>query len=175
MTYQVYYLSDYLHISESGLPGLTFVLTLVINGTSALTALVSGWLADRFQRRKFYMVVAGILAVAGFLLLITTRSMTGMFTGATVLGLGNGFFCSGHYTLPSSVLPSEQDAAKDMGVVNIAGHPAQLPGPGLRTHPARHRRRQQLPGALRLRDRARAARYPGGQANPRSELTERRG
>ncbi|WP_371790234.1 MFS transporter [Streptomyces sp. NBC_01471] len=120
MTYQVYYLSDSLHISESGLPGLTFVLTLVINGTSALTVLVSGWMADRFQRRKFYMAVAGMLAVAGFLVLITTRSMAGMFTGATVLGLGNGFFCSGHYTLPSSVLPSEQDAAKDMGVVNIA-------------------------------------------------------
>lgn len=120
VTYQVYYLSDYLHISESRLPGLTFVLTLVVNGTSALTALVSGWLADRFHRRRFYMVFAGILAVAGFLVLITTRSMTGMFTGAIVLGLGNGFFYSGHYTLPSSVLPSEKDAAKDMGVVNIA-------------------------------------------------------
>ncbi|MFJ3695370.1 MFS transporter [Streptomyces sp. NPDC090052] len=120
VTYEVYYLSDYLHISESRLPGLTFVLTLVINGTSALTALVSGWLADRFHRRKFYMVFAGILAIAGFLILITTRSMAGMFTGAIVLGFGTGFFYSGHYTLPSSVLPSEQDAAKDMGVVNIA-------------------------------------------------------
>ncbi|MFG3254561.1 MFS transporter [Streptomyces sp. NPDC048172] len=120
VTYQVYYLSDYLHIDEDRLPSLTFVLTLVVNGTSAATAVVSGWLADRFHRRKFYMVCAGLLAVAGFAVLIGTRSLPGMFTGATILGLGMGFFYSGHYTLPASVLPSEQDAAKDMGVVNIA-------------------------------------------------------
>ncbi|MDJ1130981.1 MFS transporter [Streptomyces iconiensis] len=120
VTYQVYYLSDYLHIGESRLPALTFVLTLVVNGTSALTALVSGWLSDRYHRRKFSMVFAAVLAIAGFVILISTRSLPGMFVGATVLGLGNGFFYSGHYTLPSSVLPSEQDSAKDMGVANIA-------------------------------------------------------
>ncbi|GAA2061883.1 MFS transporter [Streptomyces albiaxialis] len=120
VTYQVYYLSDHLHIDEDRLPSLTFVLTLVVNGTSAATAVVSGWLADRYHRRRFFLVCAGLLAVAGFVVLITTRSLPGMFAGATVLGLGMGFFYSGHYTLPASVLPSEQDAAKDMGVVNIA-------------------------------------------------------
>jgi len=119
-TYQVYYLSDYLHIGESQLTRLTFYLVLVIYSTSALTAVVSGWLSDRFQRRKFYVNFSAVLVVVGFVVLLASHSLAVLFTGATVLGLGNGFFFSGHYTLPASVLPSEQDAAKDMGVVNIA-------------------------------------------------------
>lgn len=119
-TYQVYYLSDRIGIDAAKVPGVAAQVTALVFGCSIATALLSGWMADRLQRSRFFFVVAGVVMAAGLVIVIFAFSLAGLYVGAAVIGLGTGFYFCGHYALPAATLPSEQDAAKDMGIANIA-------------------------------------------------------
>ncbi|MGV9866735.1 MFS transporter [Rhodococcus koreensis] len=120
-TYLVYYLSDSLGIDEDQVARVAATVNVVIYASAAISSLVTGWIADRLGRHKFLLGASGLVMAAGLLVAMFSTSLTTFYPAALLFGLGAGLFFSGHYTVPSSVLPSEEDAAKDMGVVNIAG------------------------------------------------------
>jgi MFS family permease len=80
---------------------------------------LAGWLADRLGRTKpILLVVAATLAV-GSLVPLFAPTVGGMVAYAAISGFGFGAYLSVDYVLITQVLPSAEDAAKDLGIINI--------------------------------------------------------
>lgn len=93
---------------------------------------VSGWLSDRLQRRKVFIVAASLLFGAGMGVIALSSTLTGFIVGIAVASLGQGVYVGVDYALVVSVLPdSETEAAKGMGLFNIANALPQSVAPAM--------------------------------------------
>jgi MFS family permease len=84
-------------------------------------SLIGGWISDRTGRRKI-LVGAGsvVFGLAMFLIAVAT-SFNGFVAGMALGGLGFGLYMAVDLALVADVLPDPGSAAKDLGVMNIAG------------------------------------------------------
>ncbi len=96
-----------------------------------LSSVVGGFLADRFQRRKIFVIVSAITISLALLVLTLFTSWTAVLVAAAIVGLGFGAYLTVDFALLTEVLPSARDRAKDMGVFNIANALPGAIGPGL--------------------------------------------
>ena len=84
-----------------------------------VTAIPSGWLADRFGK-KALIALAGLLVAGGAALVIASPSMSLMYVGGSVVGAGVGLFYSANWALGTELVPKEQ-AGRFMGIQNVSG------------------------------------------------------
>jgi MFS family permease len=84
-----------------------------------LTALPSGWLADRFGK-KILLVISAILSAIGTGIFLLTTEMTILYVGGCIVGAGAGLFYSVSWALGTEIVPKDQ-AAKYLGIQNLAG------------------------------------------------------
>jgi MFS family permease len=84
-----------------------------------LTALPSGWLADRYGR-KMLIAVSGVLATVGVAIAVLAPSLQVLFVGACLIGAGVGLFYSANWALGTAIVPSEK-AGQFLGLSNLAG------------------------------------------------------
>jgi MFS family permease len=84
-----------------------------------LTAIPSGWLSDRFGKKPL-IVVSGLLAVVGTVIVVLAPGMNVIFVGACMIGAGVGFFYSANWALGTEIVPMEK-AGQFFGVANLAG------------------------------------------------------
>jgi MFS family permease len=95
---------------------------------------LAGRLSDRVGRRKVFVAVAAFVYAAALLLIAGAGDVNGYLIGMAVSGLGFGMYMAVDLALVVDVLPSTGSAAKDLGVLNIAGAlpfavaPAVAPG-----------------------------------------------
>ncbi|MFB7723264.1 MULTISPECIES: MFS transporter [unclassified Nocardia] len=128
--YQLYILQD--HIS---LPGdlkpedAVAILTPISAVGMTLSTVVGGVLSDRLNRRKLFVGVSAGLAAAAQLIPVLTPTWPGMIAFAAVNGVAFGCFMAVDTALVTMVLPKAEDAARDMGVLNIANAGPQILGP----------------------------------------------
>jgi MFS family permease len=127
--YLLYFLRDRVrHTSpEDGL----VLLILVYTGTTVLTVVVGGVISDRTGRRKPLVILSGCVMAAAAGLLAFWPTWTGALIAAAVLGLGFGVYLSVDQALITQVLPTAEDRAKDLGIINIANSAPQVLGPAL--------------------------------------------
>ncbi|MEU8610533.1 MFS transporter [Actinoplanes sp. NPDC048791] len=127
--YLLYFLRDRVHHSspEDGL----LLLILVYTGTTVLTVVAGGIVSDRTGRRKPSVIVSGYVMAAAAGLLALWPTWTGALIAAAVLGLGFGVYLSVDQALITQVLPTAEDRAKDLGIINIANSAPQVLGPAL--------------------------------------------
>ena len=94
-------------------------LTMIVGVFILLSALPSGYLSDRFGRKPL-VALSGILAAVGTLLVVLAPSMSLVFVGGILIGIGTGFFYSVNWALGTQVVPREE-AGKYLGISNLAG------------------------------------------------------
>ena len=116
--YMVYYLQDAVKYPSpvQGASTFTIISTVVI----IVSTLIGGFLSDRFQRRKIFVIVSVILLAVSLFLLAFFQTWPFVRIAAAVLGLGFGSFLAVDIAIITLVLPSAESRAKDMGVANIA-------------------------------------------------------
>ncbi|MFJ3633674.1 MFS transporter [Streptomyces sp. NPDC090112] len=128
--YQLYVLDDHIAL-PAGLtpPAAMAVLTPVSMAAMALSTLLGGLLSDRWDRRKVFVGVSA--ALAGFVMVIPVISptWTGMLVFSALNGLAFGCFMAVDTALVTLVLPRAEDAARDMGVLNVANAGPQIVAP----------------------------------------------
>ena len=127
--YLLYFLRDRVgHGSpEDGL----LLLILIYTGTTVLTVVVGGVVSDRTGRRKPSVILSGYVMAAAAGLLAFWPTWPGALIAAAVLGLGFGVYLSVDQALITQVLPTAEDRAKDLGIINIANSAPQVLGPAL--------------------------------------------
>jgi len=128
-SYLNYYLRDVIHYA-SLFPGHTVeqgvaILTVVGAICFPLSSLLFGWLSDRLQRRKVFVVGAALLMALGLLLPAVLHSWLAVVLYSVLSNLGVGAFLAPALALLTQLLPRAQDRGKDMGIVNMG---SAIPG-----------------------------------------------
>jgi MFS family permease len=120
-TYQAYYLLNKLGSAEADVPQQIFLGTLVQSVLVVLASLAGGRLSDRTGRRKVFVLSASIVYGFALFLIAAATDVNGFLVGMAVSGLGFGVYVAVDLALVVDVLPDQDNAAKDLGVFNIAG------------------------------------------------------
>ena len=94
-----------------------------------VASIVLGPLSDRFDRRRQFAIASGLLASLSMLIPFAVPTWTGMLVFAVAMGMSFGSFVAVDTALATLVLPSKGDAARDMGVFNIAAAGPQVIAP----------------------------------------------
>ena len=121
VTYQAYFLLDQVGTTEDAVPHQIFLGTLVQSVALVVAAPVTGRLSDRVGRRKVFVVVAGVVYAIAMVVIATATAPTGYLVGMAIGGFGFGMYMAVDLALVVDVLPETGSAAKDLGVLNIAG------------------------------------------------------
>ncbi|MEV0382715.1 MFS transporter [Nonomuraea sp. NPDC050643] len=120
ITFGFYVITDRLGYSPAEAVSLVFIATLVFTAASVTTATLGGWLSDRTGRRKIFVLVASLIMGVGLLTLGWTTTYPQYLIGSAILGLGTGTYMAVDMALVVRVLPNPDNAAKDLGVFQIA-------------------------------------------------------
>ena len=128
--YQLYILDDHIAL-PAGLnpPEAMAILTPVSMAAVALSTVVGGLLSDRWNRRKVFVGVSAALAGVVMAVPVVSPTWTGMLVFSALNGLAFGCFMAVDTALVTLVLPRAEDAARDMGVLNIANAGPQIVAP----------------------------------------------
>jgi MFS family permease len=107
-----------------GLPGEqaaepTRWLLLIVGVFILLIAPLSGWLTDRFGRKPM-VAISGLSAALGTLIIVLIPSLTAIYMGGILIGVGAGMFYTANWALGTDLVP-HQEAGRYLGVSNLAG------------------------------------------------------
>lgn len=127
--YQLYILTDYMRLGEGSTAGYISSIATILMVTALVMSAVSGLVSDRIGRRKLPVVVAGVLVAIGVLVPAISASPWTMLVYAVIAGVGMGAFNAVDQALNVEVLPNQDTAAKDLGVLNLANTGGQIVGP----------------------------------------------
>ncbi|MER5889463.1 MFS transporter [Streptomyces sp. NPDC001941] len=119
-TYMAYYLSDYLGEDSDGVTHYVFLGSLVANVFILIATVPAGRISDRVGRRKPVVLTAAVLLAASMGVMAVATSVTGFLVAQALVGVGMGVYFAVDIALPADVLPDPNNAAKDLGVMNIA-------------------------------------------------------
>ncbi|WP_434315432.1 MFS transporter [Leifsonia sp. P73] len=128
--FQLYILQSYIGLGDQAV-ALVPVLSLISMVGTIITTLIGGPLSDKLGRRKVVVIVAGCVLALAMVFPLILPTVVGMMLFSFVSGLGFGAFQAVDTALMSEVLPSKDDFAKDLGVLNIAATLPQTLAPGI--------------------------------------------
>ncbi|MFD9036510.1 MFS transporter [Streptomyces sp. NPDC059567] len=128
--YQLYILGDHIELPAGMTPPAAIaILTPVSMVAVAVSTVVGGLLSDRWNRRKVFVGVSAALAGVVMVVPVISPTWTGMLVFSALNGLAFGCFMAVDTALVTLVLPRAEDAARDMGVLNIANAGPQIVAP----------------------------------------------
>ncbi|MCM2417278.1 MULTISPECIES: MFS transporter [unclassified Streptomyces] len=128
--YQLYILDDHIALPAGLEPAAAMaILTPVSMVAMAVSTVVGGLLSDRWNRRKVFVAVSAALAGLVMAVPVISPTWTGMIVFSALNGLAFGCFMAVDTALVTLVLPRAEDAARDMGVLNIANAGPQIIAP----------------------------------------------
>ncbi|HET6859674.1 MAG TPA: MFS transporter [Streptomyces sp.] len=105
------------------------ILLPVSSVAMVVSTVLGGYLSDRFDRRKLFVGASAALSAAALVIPAVSTSWTAMLAFATVNGLAFGCYMAVDTALVTMVLPKAENAARDMGVLNIANAGPQIVAP----------------------------------------------
>lgn len=128
--YQLYILDDHIALPGGMQPAAAMaILTPVSMVAMAVSTMAGGLLSDRLDRRKVFVGASAALAGLVTVIPVVSPTWTGMLVFSALNGLAFGCFMAVDTAVVTLVLPSAEDAARDMGVLNIANAGPQIIAP----------------------------------------------
>jgi MFS family permease len=120
-TYQAYFLLARIGSAEADVPRQIFLGTLVQSTVVVAASLLGGALSDLTGRRKIFVFIASTVYGLAMFVIAIAADFDGFLVGMAIGGLGFGAYMAVDLALVADVLPDTGKAAKDLGVLNIAG------------------------------------------------------
>ncbi|MDT0184017.1 MFS transporter [Microbacterium sp. ARD31] len=128
--YLLYLLQDYIGVGDDAAATVPLVGLVGLVGMIVSTP-VAGWLTDRIGRSKVIIYITSGILAAGLLVPLFLPTVPGMMIYSFVAGLGFGAYQSVDFVLVTQVLPSHEEAGKDLGVINLTTTLPQTIGIGI--------------------------------------------
>jgi MFS family permease len=125
--YSLYWLQSYVGLGKGAVAAVPVLALAGLVGMVISTPL-GGLLVDKIGRTKPMIYVTSAVLAIGLLVPIFDHTFPAMLVYAFVSGLGFGAYQSVDYVLVTQVLPSNTEAGKDMGIVNISSSLPQTIG-----------------------------------------------
>ncbi len=115
------YLLDKIGSAEADVPQQIFLGAVVQSVVFVAASLIGGRLSDRTGRRKTFVLTASIVYGLALFVIAIASSFNGFLVGMSISGLGFGLYVAVDLALVLDELPDKDNAAKDLGVFNVAG------------------------------------------------------
>ncbi|KQR23836.1 hypothetical protein ASF79_00815 [Agreia sp. Leaf335] len=129
--YQLFILTDYMKLSLAEAGGTIAIMGLIQLGTALVFGAISGPISDRLGRRKPLVIGSAFVVAIASLFPFFVAEPWAMIVYALLAGIGSGVYNSVDQALNTDVLPDPDNAAKDLGILNMANTGGQILGPGL--------------------------------------------
>lgn len=117
--FAIYFFQGRLGYVEEKAAGPATQLMMIVGVFILLSALPSGWLADRFGHKRMVML-SGLLAALGTAILVLTTSLLVIYVGGCLIGIATGFFFTSNWALGTRLVP-KAEAGRYLGLSNLAG------------------------------------------------------
>ncbi|MEU5956175.1 MFS transporter [Streptomyces sp. NPDC047525] len=128
--YQLYILQDHIDLPSGIEPEDAVAIIAPVNAVAmAVSTVVGGVLSDRMDRRKLFVAASAAISAVALVIPAVSPTWTAMIVFAALNGLGFGCFMAVDNALVSMILPSADDAARDLGVLNMAQAGPQILAP----------------------------------------------
>ena len=128
--YQLYILQDHISLPHGmSATAAAAVLTPVSSVAMVVSIAVCGPLSDRMDARKVFVGISAATTGLAVLIPIISPTFVGMVVFSVVNGLAFGCFFAVDNALVTLVLPKAEDAARDLGVLNVANAGPQIVAP----------------------------------------------
>jgi MFS family permease len=128
--YELYILTDYIALPGHLQPAQGVTILAAISAVGALlAAAIAGPASDRLDRRKPFVFISSAVAGVGCVLPVLSPTFRTIEIFAAFAGVAFGCYLSVDAALVTLVLPRSEDAARDLGVLNIANAGPQVLAP----------------------------------------------
>ena len=124
-----FYLIENFHLDEQAAIGAILLANVASTLAIVISAPLGGVISDRIGKRRPLVAAAGLIMVAGLVVLAFAPDVTTLIVAQGIIGLGAGCFFAVDLALATQVLPNPDDVAKDLGVLNIANNIPQSIAP----------------------------------------------
>ncbi len=118
--YNTFFLMQRFGYDEHDVGGIVLAIGIVSVLCVAITSIAAGYLSDAVKRQKPFAIFAGIAVAAALVMMAFAPDLTMVFVASILLGLGAGSFLAVDLALCVRVLPNEEEAGKDLAIINIA-------------------------------------------------------
>ncbi|MFZ0266405.1 MFS transporter [Caulobacter sp.] len=131
--YMLFYLQDALHYSDL-FPGRRAeqgmaLLTTVATCANVTCGMLGGMLSDRLRRRKLFAAGSALVLAGAMVVFSLVPGWPIVVVGFVIFGCAVGCYYAVDIALVSQVLPSQLNAGKDLGVINLANTLPQAMAP----------------------------------------------
>ena len=96
-----------------------------------ITAPLIGWISDRLDRRKIFVVVSGISTAIGMLILSRAQDLTHYCIGSVTVSFGMGIHYGTDLALAARVLSRSYKVGRGMALLSLTGTVSQSLAPAL--------------------------------------------
>ncbi|GLX37080.1 MFS transporter [Streptomyces roseochromogenus] len=128
--YQLYILQDHTVLPDGMEPEAAVAVLMPLTSVAmVLSTVLGGYLSDRFDRRKLFVGASALLSAVALVIPAVSASWSAMLAFSVVNGLAFGCYMAVDTALVTMVLPNAEDAARDMGVLNVANAGPQIVAP----------------------------------------------
>jgi len=118
-TFAVYFLQSRLGFEREKAAGPAAILIMFVGICILVSALPSGWLADRFGLKRM-VALSGFVAAFGTLIALLSPSLPFIYAGGSIIGLATGLFFASNWALGTELVP-KAEAGRYLGLSNLAG------------------------------------------------------
>ncbi len=127
--FTLYILTDYIGLSSAEAGDIIAVSGIATLVTIVLGTFIGGPLSDKIKRRKLPIFISSLLFAVAVVIPLVWPTGTAMILFAALSGLGLGAFLSIDTALMTEVIPSQEQAGKDLGILNTANTVPQIIAP----------------------------------------------
>ena len=121
--YQLYtsmMLMQRFHLNEIKTTNYTTIIEVLSLAAMAVSSIFGGMLSDKIRKQKPFIVSSVIVMVIGLLIVAFVSNLTIVAIGCVIINFGYGIYTAVDTALIARILPHQQDAAKDYGLMNVA-------------------------------------------------------
>jgi len=118
-SFAIYFLQMRLGLEGAAAAKPASRLMLVVGIQILLSAVSSGWIADRLGHKRL-VFLSGITATLGAVGIILAPTLPLIYLGGCVIGAATGVFFTANWALGTSVIPREE-SGRYLGIANLAG------------------------------------------------------
>lgn len=119
-SYLTIYLVNRLGFSESEATTSVGLINILALAATAFTSVLGGILSDKLKKQKPFLYSSAFVILVGIVLVAFLPNYVTILIAGVVIGLGMGCFTSVDMALVTRILPNQEDAAKDFGLMNVA-------------------------------------------------------
>lgn len=131
-SFGLYLLRDYIKVGDGSIEAATQAIAPAVGIGSLFTlifALVGGLLVDKFGKVRIFVAIATLIFAPAALLLIFSATYPAYLVASAIIGAAFGTYLAVDQVLITRVIPSTANAARDLGVLNVANSAPQVIAP----------------------------------------------